>query len=125
MRHSITVRLTRTKYSILKRLLSPQPILAGTRQDDVQGLARDGQDNPPYEVLDISDSGDVNHDVTEPVELGRLTVGGADGYTRSLVIDVPFGIMNCEAQHYSQADENEVFNPVWGVELLKISEMTG
>jgi hypothetical protein len=112
------------QYSVLKRMLQPD-------EDDAAGQAyvthraRGEQDNPPYEVLDISDSGDVDHDVTEPVELGRMTVGGGDGYVSSMVIDVPFGIMDVRLHHYSQADENEVFNPVWGVELLKISEMTG
>ncbi len=116
---------TPAKFSALKRMLSPQPQGGGGGIDNIQNAARSEQDNPPYEVLDISDSGDVNHDVTEPVELGRLTVGGADGFTRSMVIDVPFGLMNCRAQHYSQADDNEIFDPVWSVELLKISEMTG
>ena len=106
-------------------LSKDSPGVSATHTDNVIDQARDGQDNPPYDVLDITASGDVNNDVTEPVELGRLTVGGADGYSRSMVIDVPFGIMNCEAQHYNQDDDNEVFNPVWGVELLKITEMTG
>ena len=113
------------KFSALRRMLSADPSLKASEQHYIQAQARDAQDNPPYEVLDISDSGDVQHDVTEPVELGRLTVGGADGYTKSMVIDVPFGIMDAKAVHYSQDDDSEVFAPVWGVELLKISEMTG
>ena len=113
------------KFSVLRRMLAGDASFTQNSQDDVVDLARSGQDNPPYEVLDISDSGDVNHDITEPVELGRVTVGGADGFTNSMVIDVPFGIMDCKAQHYSQADENEVYNPIWSVELLKISGMTG
>jgi len=116
---------TPAKFSVLRRMLSGDPSFTQNVQDDIVNEARSAQDNPPYEVLDISDSGDVNHDITEPVELGRLTVGGGDGFTRSMVIDVPFGIMDVSVQHYSQADENEVFDPVWSVELLKISEMTG
>ena len=116
---------TPAKYSVLNKMLAGAGLTQYEKSADVIDEARGEQDNPPYEVLDISDSGDVDHDVTEPVELGRLTVGGADGYVRSMVIDVPFGIMDVRLQHYSQADENEVFNPVWGVELLKISEMTG
>lgn len=117
---------TPAKYSVLNRMLSGDS-LTGTADRDgaVRVRAKSEQDNPPYEVLDISDSGDIQHDVTEPVELGRLTVGGADGYTKSMVIDVPFGIMDAKAVHYSQADDSEVFAPLWGVELLKISEMTG
>ncbi len=116
---------TPAKFSVLRRMLSGDRGLATATQDDVVEEARNAQDNPPYEVLDISDSGDVNHDITEAVELGRLTVGGADGYTRSMVIDVPFGLMDVQVQHYSQADDNEQFTPVWSVELLKISEMSG
>lgn len=112
-------------YSVLQKMLTGIGQTSQANVGSVKGSGRDEQDNPPYEVLDLSDSGDVNHDITEPVELGRLTVGGADGFTQSMVIDVPFGIMDCKAQHYSQADENEVFDPVWSVELLKISEMTG
>lgn len=113
------------KFSALRRMLMPASALQAGKQSEVTEEAKGAQDNPPYEVLDLSASGDVSHDITEPVELGRLTVGGGDGYTRSMIIDVPFGIMDCKAQHYSQADENEVFNPIWSVELLKISEMTG
>lgn len=113
------------KFSVLRRMLAGNPSFVAIQQDEVVVEARDAQDNPPYGVLDVSASGDVNHDITEPVELGRLTVGGADGFTNSMVIDVPFGIMDCKATHYSQADENEVYNPIWSVELLKISEMTG
>lgn len=116
---------TPAKYSVLRRMLAGDASMKQSIQQNVVVEARDGQDNPPYEVLDISASGDVNHDITEPVELGRVTVGGADGFTNSMVIDVPFGIMDCKAQHYSQADENEIYNPIWSVELLKISEMTG
>jgi hypothetical protein len=116
---------TPARYSTLRRMLMPQSYAQSSASANIASQARDGQDNPPYEVLDISDSGDVDNDVTEPVELGRVTVGGADGFVNSIVVDVPFGIMDVRVQHYSQADENEVFNPVWGVELLKISEMTG
>lgn len=113
---------TPAKFSVLRRMLSDGAGGSQYTSSEATRSARDDQDNPPYEVLD---NPDINHDITEPVELGRLTVGGGDGFSRSMVIDVPFGIMDCKAQHYSQADENEVYNPVWSVELLKISEMTG
>lgn len=116
---------TPAKYSVLNKMLAGAGLINELQRDIAKESARGEQDNPPYEVLDISDTGDVDHDVTEPVELGRMTVGGGDGFVRSMVIDVPFGIMDVRLQHYSQADENEVFDPVWGVELLKISEMTG
>lgn len=115
---------TPAKFSTLLSLTN-QKFATTAIEDDLRSRARDEQDNPPYEVLDVSDSGDVNHDITEPVELGRVTVGGADGFVRSMIVDVPFGIADVKLQHYSQADENETFNPLWGVELLSISEMTG
>lgn len=119
---NVGVEETPTKFNVLSTMLGEAPLSSNAARDDVVNRARGEQDNPPYEVLDPAD---VNHDCTEPVELGRLTVGGADGFVRSMVIDVPFGLMDVSAQHYSQADENEVYNPLWGVELLKISEMTG
>jgi hypothetical protein len=94
------------------------------RLDEVRTLIRDEQDNPPYEVVDISDSGDVNHDITEPVELGRVAVE-LGAVSRSMIVDVPFGLMHCRLQHYSKDDDAETFNPLVEVELLKISEMTG
>ena len=115
---------TPAKYSVLRRMLMDNPAFPSTQQDNIVTEARGAQDNPPYEVLDISDSGDIDHDITEPVELGRLAVE-LGAISKSMVIDVPFGIMDVRLQHYSQNDDNETYDPVWGVELLKISEMTG
>ncbi len=112
------------KYSVLTRMKQAAGIGLDGQDPSVRDRARGEQDNPPYEVLDISDSGDVDHDITEQVELGRVAVE-LGAISRSMVIDVPFGIMNCSAQHYSKDDDNEVFSPFWTVELLKISEMTG
>lgn len=115
---------TPAKFSVLRRMLAGDASFTQNSQDDVVDIARSGQDNPPYEVLDISDSGDRDHDVTEPVELGRVAVE-LGAISRSIVIDVPFGIMHCEAQHYSKDDDNETYTPFWSVDVLKISEMTG
>ncbi len=115
---------TPAKFSVLRRLLSPDPSITSGSQDNITANARDEQDNPPYEVLDISDSGDIDHDITEPVELGRCSVE-LGAVSKSMIIDVPFGIMDVRLQHYSQSDHNETLDPVWGVELLKISEMQG
>ncbi len=77
------------KFSVLQRMLSGDPSgAAHNTLDDVIAEARDAQDNPPYEVLDLSDSGDVDHDITEPVELGRCLVGPGSQYA-SMIIDRP------------------------------------
>ena len=115
---------TPAKYSVLNKMLAGAGLTQYEKSADVIDEARGEQDNPPYEVLDISDSGDVDHDITEPVELGRMAVE-LGAISKSMVIDVPFGIMDVRLQHYNKDDDNEVFNPVWDVELLKISEMTG
>lgn len=115
---------TPAKYSVLKRMLARESGMLPGHASNLETRSKGEQDNPPYEVLDISDSGDVDHDITEPVELGRMAVE-LGAVSRSMVIDVPFGIMDVRLQHYSKDDDNEVFNPLWGVELLKISEMTG
>jgi Tfp pilus assembly protein PilV len=115
---------TPANYSVLRRMLADQSQLDASHAANLQADARNQQDNPPYEVLDISDSGDVDHDVTKSVELGRVAVE-LGAISKSIVIDVPFGIMHCEAQHYSKDDDNESYTPFWSVEVLKISEMTG
>ena len=114
---------TPAKFSALETLVSMGAVYTN-RLDEVRTVIRDEQDNPPYEVVDISDSGDVNHDITEPVELGRVAVE-LGAVSRSMIVDVPFGLMSCSLQHYSRDDDAETFNPLVEVELLKISEMTG
>ncbi len=115
---------TPARYSVLRRMLAPNSYITPSQSADISSRARDEQDNPPYEVLDISASGDVDHDITEPVELGRMAVE-LGAISKSMIIDVPFGIMDVRLQHYNNDDVNEVFDPVWGVELLNISEMQG
>ena len=63
------------KFSVLNSLLSGDANATDTQSDDVRSTARDEQDNPPYEVLDLSDTGDTSHDITEPVEAGRVICG--------------------------------------------------
>lgn len=94
------------------------------RIDDINAEARDAQDNPPYEVLDLSDSGDVNHDITEPVELGRVVAGLGNTYG-STIVDIPFGICDMKAVHYDAADTNITSKVLVCVEVLDIYEMQG
>jgi hypothetical protein len=109
--------------SILRSLLADaEP--SGSRIDDINAEARDAQDNPPYELIDLSDSGDVNNDITEPVELGRCLVGPGAQYS-SMIIDVPFGLCDLYLQHYDAVDTNTGHNPMYTVEVLDIYEMQG
>ncbi len=92
--------------------------------DAVTTRASDEQDNPPYELIAISDSGDINHDITEPVELGRAVAGFGNAYG-SMVVDIPFGLANMRARVFDAADT--ALNPsgLVCVEVLDIFEMQG
>lgn len=91
------------KYSMLGKLLADNEGSQRGTTDNVIATGRSEQDNPPYEVLDISDSGDVNHDITEQVELGRCVVGYGHP-TSSTIVDIPFGIANLRARFHDAAD---------------------
>ena len=92
--------------------------------DDLTEESRDAQDNPPYEVLDLSDSGDVNHDITESVELGRAVAGFGNAYG-SAIVEIPFGLCDLRAQAHDAAGTNTTFNGLVCVEVLDIYEMQG
>ncbi len=111
------------RHSVLNNLLD-DPFRRATEVDDVRDNADGEQDNPPYEVLDISDSGDVDHDITEPVELGRAIAGLGNAYG-SVIVDIPFGIANMRATHYDAADTNITSAASVCVEVLDIYEMQG
>jgi hypothetical protein len=110
------------KYSLLKSMLSDETITENT--DDVTGEARDAQDNPPYEVLDLSDSGDINHDITEPVELGRAVAGLGNAYG-SVIVDIPFGLANLKVKIDQAAAFSMEPTGLICVEVLDIYEMQG
>jgi hypothetical protein len=103
-------------------LASDEP--SGTRIDDITAEARDAQDNPPYELVDLSDSGDVNHDITEPVELGRCMAGLGNGFG-STIVEIPFGLAKMRATVFDAADTNVTPSGLVCVEVLDIFEMTG
>lgn len=109
--------------SILGRMLADYETSLAA-QDMIQTLSSDEQDNPPYELLDISDSGDVNHDITESVELGRAVAGFGNAYG-SVIVDIPFGLAKCRARVYDAADTNINPSGLMCVEVLDIYEMQG
>lgn len=125
------------KFSVLNSMLSLDSTADTGTQDDIIEEARNAQDAPPYEVLDLSDSGDVNHDITESVELGRLCLypsGSIDSNQaavagtgpQSIVFDVPFGIMNVQMCHRDAGDNSGITDDLaLGLEVLKITEMQG
>ena len=112
------------KFSVLQEMLSPSSGISGAVEDDIIGEARDAQDNPPYEVLDLSASGDVGHDITEPVELGRAIAGFGNAYG-SCIVEIPFGLAKMRATVFDAADTNVTPSGLVCVEVLDIYEMQG
>ena len=110
------------KFSVLRRMLGEN--VNDVPQDDAQGFARDEQDNPPYEVLDLSASGDTGHDITEPVELGRAIAGFGNAYG-SVIVEIPFGLAKMKATVFDAADTNVTPSGLVCVEVLDIYEMQG
>ena len=111
------------KFSILNNLLD-DPFRRTTEVDDIRDNADGEQDNPPYEVLDISDSGDVNHDITEPVELGRAVAGLGNAYG-STIVEIPFGLANLKVKIDQAAAFSMEPTGLICVEVLDIYEMQG
>lgn len=85
------------KFSVLNKLLSPS--FKGT-QDEVVALARDEQDNPPYDLTDAGGDWSVPH------ELGRLQFNAVLGQAASTVIEVPFGITEMRAQILNATEDS-------------------
>ena len=109
--------------SILQEMLGSYDT-SDAAKDQIQENAAFEQDNPPYELVDISDSGDVDHDITEPVELGRAIAGFGNAYG-SVIVDIPFGLANVRARVYDAADTNINPSGLMCVEVLDIFEMQG
>lgn len=114
---------TPAKFSILNELL--RPVSTSAVDDDVIGDSRDQGDNPPYDEFVPAD---VNNDITEPVEAGRLVLspqGGSSG-SQSVVFDCPFGIMNVLASHRDTGDDSGVTDDMcFTIDVLDIFPMQG
>ncbi len=111
-------------HSVLNAMLAGDSGASSAIQDDVIEEARTAQDGPPYEVLDISSSGDVDHDITEPVELGRAIAGFGNSYG-SCIVEIPFGLARVRATVFDAADTNITPSGLMCVEVLDIYEMQG
>lgn len=102
------------KFSILRKLMSVD--IQGT-SDEVVDLAKDEQDNPPYDLTER------NGDWGQKVELGRVLVGGQGGaWGGSCIIDVPFGIFQIGLQLLNAADAVEQACD-FSIEVLDVFEM--
>lgn len=113
------------RFSILNNMLSSESgnILIA---DDVRDAAKGEGDNPPY---DEWASDDINHDITEPVELGRAVLmpqGSGATLPQTVVLDVPFGIMAVNMAHRDPGDNSGITDDLaLGLEVLDIFEMQG
>ena len=112
------------EFSVLNTMLKSATDTNTTTAAAIREAARNDQDNPPYEVLDLSSSGDVSHDITEPVELGRAVAGYGNVYG-STIVEIPFGLAKLTARVHDANDT--AINPscLVCVEVLDIFEMQG
>ena len=55
--------------------------------DEIIDLVRDNQDEPPYDLTD------VNGNDCKKIEAGRCFLGVSSGLQKTMVIDVPYGLM--------------------------------
>lgn len=101
------------QYSMIKDLFA-----TGESDDtnDVIALARDEQDNPPY------DADDLQGPHYQTVELGRAQLGQNGVNMAEIYIDVPFGLCEARAQARQGQTTTGLF---YAIEVLGVSEMQG
>ncbi len=118
--------ITPADESILVKLLDISATTSTSRRDDIVDDVQDGQDNPPYDEFVPSD---VNHDITEPVELGRLNMfpqGAGGSLPQTATLDIPFGIMEVQMAHRDPGDNSGITADLaLGLEVLDIYPMQG
>ena len=109
-----------TSRSALMQLLSSVgPELSTT--DDVRTTSQGEQDNPPY---DQWADDDINMDITEPVEAGRVICGPGSA-VGTVICDIPFGLAKLEARHAGSQNQTIADPVAISVEVLDIFEMQG
>lgn len=105
-----------TDDSLIRRLLSPT-LGISSQDDEITALARDEQDNPPYQL-------DNDGDAIAPVEQARLFIGPEAGITSSVVIDAPYGLLDLQSINtYKDAGQNLTTGFNIKIEVLGIYEM--
>lgn len=107
-------------FSILRTLLSSRGVQ--DTDDEVDALAEAEGDAPPYQL--IGSSPDLNHNITEPVLLGRALASLGNGYG-SCIVDIPFGLCKMRASVHDAADTSVTSSGLVCVEVLDIYEMQG
>jgi hypothetical protein len=116
---NIETNLVPADFSIMRELLNP--IHRPDSTDEIDAIAEDEADNPPYHEFNASTT---NHDVTECVESGRLvsSIGSGIG---SAIVHIPFGLAKIKARHFGADDQNIVSPCLIKAEVLQIYEMQG
>jgi hypothetical protein len=84
--------------------------------DEVLTIAETTQDHPPY------DADDVDGPFTQCVEQGRCHTGQGTASISSIVVDVPFGLLQLKARRWNAAATG---NFDFRVDVLGVSEMQG
>lgn len=102
-----------TKYSVINQLMTEDTTEA---MDEVITLAKDEQDNPPYDLTD-------NGDWTDLIEVGRVQFNPNTGSSASTYIEVPFGVVRCQAQILDYGNDNADFSIDLSTKLMKVGEM--
>ena len=113
------VEETPAEFSHLQQILADD---VAARQDEITTFTRDDGDNVPYEPMATET---VNHDITEPVQLGKIVLSQGNLHG-SCIVEVPFGLMDLHARMYDEST-GTTDTPIVtvGVEVLDIFEMEG
>ncbi len=109
-------------FSIMNDMLMDASIDFSVRDNLLEDV-RDGQDNPPYDEIVPSDTG---NDAFEEVELGRIVTTPAGTQTQSAILDVPFGMMRVLACNRDPGDNSGIVDDLAiSLEVLDIYPMQG
>jgi hypothetical protein len=115
---------TPARYSHLQFLMGNLSV--DEQQDVAIGNIQGEQDNPPYDTWAVDD---VNNDITEEVELGRVNMyphGSGGSLPQTVELEVPFGIMEVLMAHRDPGDNSGVTDALGiSIEVLGIYEMQG
>jgi hypothetical protein len=111
------------KFSTLNKMLEYADT-DGDVEDDVIDEAKNAQDNPPYDIIDIASAQELYNDITETVEAGRLvsSVGSGIG---SVICDIPFGLSKIRVRHFGATNQNITQPVLMKAEVLQMYEMQG
>jgi len=106
------------KFSVMNALFLPVGSTAIDTIDDIRDIARDNQDEPPYDL-------DEGGDCTEGVEAARAHTGPASGSSSTVYFDAPFGMFEVYSQHWDAADTGVTSGNAFTVRVLDTYPMKG